>query len=208
LVPIFRQKVVTDGKVEVSDHIERGRFLLYPEDEWKRRCRPIEAKLISVFAFIFSVFLVLPAIPLVFSRVVRGVPFFSGQLLVFWVLFTIFISITIAFFLIVRYSFHNVIPALYENGVQTIGRLFVPYDEIDRVKVEEEKGLLTWSSVRMISTSEGHPDISDNVWMFPYAVLGPDGLVHLQVLIGDIPGKSDPPELHVHRPRKGLQGKG
>ncbi len=204
----MKQRVVTDGKEEVPTHIERGGFLLYPEDEWRKRGRPIELKAQLFFVAFFSIFLIFPAIIFIGNWVMFGEPVISRDTLWWWVFTGLILSAMVIFILFIRYSFTSVVPALYEKGVQTQARLFVPYEEIDRVKVQEAKVFFSWTDVMLVSSSETNADTATKRWSFPFPILGSKGLVHLQVLVGDVPGKEDPPELHVYHPRKGLQGKG
>jgi hypothetical protein len=153
--------VFRNGRRTRVPSIDRGRLLVYSEDEWRRR---FKNNIIISIGVLFALFFTSSVFPDIFLEV-EWTPILI--LTVFLIAFGLFIGIAGYSMAILSLKSSWALPGVYERGVQlsfstaypTFRRVFLPYSEIERAIWQGSKGertiaLFLHRSNRTISLNE------------------------------------------------------
>ncbi len=199
----MRQLLISDGKVEKVDEVDRGLLLLYDKKEWMRRSLPEQKAFERTFLipmvgwFCLAIF----EIALVFflSNPIR---FDRLPIIFLWFLLSGLYALQY-FHLWVRNRNPVAVPGIYENGIQLLHRTFLPYGEIG--KVERKVGrFMTWKKRDLVHLNPRVEPASKYLtvsWKLPVDFLGPAGMACLKERLEISRGlKVGVPELILYGP--------
>jgi len=204
----LRQKVVRAGREEILGDFDRGPLLLYTKDEWRRRIRPEMIRDCALFTGIFGLFIPGLAYLGIIISYLMGTPLFARENTVYWLIVIGSWGILLFFTILFVANYGPIVPALYQKGVQSLGRYFIPYEEIDELIIKDTEGRFSWKYVEIIVGGNDGPDRKEDTHRIPLRLLGPDGFALFQSLVAEHRTRTERPDLHLYGPRKGWGGNG
>ena len=192
----MKRYIIKGGKVTRVPEIDRGAFLVWPEEEWRKRNERMVASGTrkSILAAVCMYIILVSAI--LFNLITEfDSSAWTGQVL--WIMLGALVppALIIIPNLITRWGLRNLpLVGLYENGVDLGDNIFLPYREVARV--DRKKG---WVRMRPM-----YP------WILPFGLriperwalrldlLGEEGLEELEARVAGRPTGEEPPRLVLY----------
>ena len=198
----MKEKIIEDGQLLRVKEVKRGLLLVYSEDEWAKRAKGIYKKSEdrqTIIAVVYTVFII--------SNIALQTNWFQDlQSIDFaFITFLIAMMILMVVYLYLQASMNRNPPAvagIYENGVQLLTHVFLPYPEIGMIERSFTKVLLGPGQETIFIGAKGDEKTTRSLgWAFPVEFLGMGGMARLKERIEVSRGhKPGPPGLVLYGP--------
>jgi hypothetical protein len=201
----LNEKVIEGGKPVKTDVVRRGRLLVYNDQEWALRAKVEHKRLERQTGSLLGIQLGLVMVYGVGLLLLPDMMDLGDYLIL--TMFILYAGSYAVMFSIIASRNRNppAIPGIYENGIQLLTHVFLPYPEIGTI---ERTAARRWMWMKreiifLLPKGEKGQKVMVSTWFLPVEFLGMEGMARLKERLEDSRGlRRTAPALHIYDPNR------